>query len=254
MPASVPFAGSCLSQGQVKTTGGGLYLYFKQMQRRVLTHRSSGITLHRAMDRSCSFASSTLVKGGFASAPCGGGRARCLAGCSPGYQGLQEKQIRAIHTGSFFSASARLITSGGEAVTPAGSNLFPRESCLPSVCVYPHRCGSWKPCLSFWLLAPANSIPGRSPRLVQFQQSSLGSRFWTRSWGRDLVPSAASSFAGAVMALPRGYVLSQPGCSPSWPSPLFPPCCLAARGERCQLAKTRRARGGNKKRHENSSV
>lgn len=66
------------------------------------------------MDRSCSFASSALAKGGFASAAGGAGPACCVPGRSPGYQGLQEKQIRAIHTGSFLSAFARLITSGGE--------------------------------------------------------------------------------------------------------------------------------------------
>lgn len=119
---------------------------------RVHGHCSSRITLHRATDRSRCFASSRLLKGGFASAPRGTGQVCCLPGRSPGYQGPQKKQIRAIHTGSFLSAFARLITYGGEAVTPAGSNLFPRESCLPCMCVWPCRCGSWKPCLSSWLL------------------------------------------------------------------------------------------------------
>lgn len=134
----------------------------------VLGHRSSRITLHRHMDRSCSFAgssaSSVPMKSSFPSTPCGAGQASCLPGRSPGYQGLQKKQIKAIHTSSFLSAFARLITPGGAAVTPAGSNLVPRESCM---CVYPRRCGSWKACLSLCFLAPAVVSQPRSSRLVR---------------------------------------------------------------------------------------
>lgn len=140
---------------------------------------SSRTALHPAMGRSRSFASSALVKGGFASAPHGAGRARCSPGCSPGYQELQKQQIRAIHTGSFLSTFARLITSGREAVTPAGSNLFPKESCPPCACVYPHRCGSQLLETRSLLLVfgAQNSIPSRSPRLIRLQQSSPGSQF-----------------------------------------------------------------------------
>lgn len=137
------------------------------------------------MGRSRSFASSALVKGGFASAPHGAGRARCSPGCSPGYQELQKQQIRAIHTGSFLSTFARLITSGREAVTSVGSNLFPKESCPPCACVYPHRCGSQLLETRSLLLVfgAQNSIPSRSPRLIRLQQSSPGSQFWARSGG-----------------------------------------------------------------------
>lgn len=51
-----------------------------------------------------------------------------------------------------------------------------------------------------------NGIPSGSPQLVQ---SSPGSCFW---WGKSC-STAASSFTGAIMALPREYVLCQPGCS-----------------------------------------
>lgn len=87
--------------------------------------------MHQAMDGSCSLVSSLLMKGNFASAPRGAGQTRCLLGHSLVYQGLQETQIRAIHTSNFLSAFVRPITSGGEAVTPAGSNIFPRERCQP---------------------------------------------------------------------------------------------------------------------------
>lgn len=93
----------------------------------------------------------------------------------PRLSGLRETQIRAIHTSDFLSAFARLITSGREAVTPAGSNLFPRESCLPCVCVYPHRCGSWKPRLSSWLLVPAVVSQARHHSLFSPPQ---GAAFW----------------------------------------------------------------------------
>lgn len=123
----------------------------------------------------------------------------CLPGRSPGYQGLQEKQIRAIHTGSFLSASASPITPGGAAVTPAGSN-----PCLPRMCVCPRRCGSWKPRLSLWFLAPAvvsqigHHITACPAPAVLPGESLLG-----RISGK-CCSTAASSFAGAFMALPRG--------------------------------------------------
>lgn len=162
-----------------------MYSHIKRELWRELGDSSSRTALHPAMGRSRSFASSALVKGGFASAPRGAGRARCSPGCSLGYQELQKQQIRAIHTGSFLSAFARLITSGREAVTPAGSNLFPKESCPPRACVYPHRCGSQLLETRSLLLVfgAQNSIPSRSPRLVRLQQSSPGSQFRARSGG-----------------------------------------------------------------------
>lgn len=65
----------------------------------------------------------------FSSASQSTGEVQCLPNHSLSYRGLQEKQIGAIHTGSFLSAFARLRTFGREAVTPVGSNI---------------QCGSWK--------------------------------------------------------------------------------------------------------------
>lgn len=138
--------------------------------------------MHQAMDGSCSVVSSLMTKGSFASAPRGAEQTCCLLGRSLGYQGLQEIQIRAIHTGNFLSAFVRLVTSSGEAVTPVGSNIFPRERCQPFMCLS----------LQVWLPAPGNpvsplafgacnSIPGWSPQLVWPQQCSPGSHIWTRS-------------------------------------------------------------------------
>lgn len=150
---------------------------------RVLGHCGSRITWHRHMDRSCSFASSPLMKGSFPSTPCGAGQASCLPGRSPGYQGLQKKQIRAIHTGSFLSAFARLITPGGEAVTPAGSNLVPRESCLPChVCLSPQVWLLETPSLPL-VFGACSSLPDRSSRLVRLQPFPPGSLFWAGSRG-----------------------------------------------------------------------
>lgn len=202
------------------------------------------------MDRSCSFASSLLMKGSFPSTPCGAGQASCLPGRSPGYQGLQKKQIRAIHTGSFLSAFARLITPGGEAVTPAGSNLVPRESCLPCMCVYPRRCGSWKPCLSLWFLAPAVVSQTGHHGLSGSSHSPRGA-----SSGQDLGEVLLNSSLILHRCL---YGAAKGVCAePAWLwhstarapiSSLLPAAC----GERCWLQKTRRARRANKKRHENS--
>lgn len=95
-------------------------------------------------------------------------------------------------------------------MTPAGSNLFPRESCLPCVCVYPHRCGFWKPRLSSWLLVPAVVSQARHHSLSSPPQGAafLGGRVAEQQPRPSQVPlwpcqggMCCASLAVAIMAI-----------------------------------------------------
>lgn len=113
----------------------------------------------------------------------------------PGYRRLEQKQIRAIHTSSFLTAFARLITSGREAVTPAGSNPFLWRAVCPACVFIPAGVAPRIPASAsgFW---HRQWYPGRSVQLTQLQPSSPRSCFRARSSSR-----ATSPHAGAAVTL-----------------------------------------------------